>query len=111
MVGAKIAGRVAAAAAQEGDCSEGRLREYDRCWRAAIGRELEIGMRLNRMINRMSAAELDDVVGFLAGKPEILRIIEEHGDIDRPSHLLARMLPHLGLEGLRLARMLRHALD
>lgn len=111
LVAAKIAGRVAAVAVREGDCSEERLREYDRLWRAAIGRELEIGMRLNRMLARMSAAELDEVVGFLAAKPEILRIIEEHGDIDRPSLLLARMLPHLGLEGLRLARLLRHALD
>jgi len=111
LVAAKIAGRVAAVAVQESDCSAKRLLEYDRLWRAAIGRELEIGMRLNRMMNRMSAAELDEVVGFLAGKPGILGIIEEQGDIDRPSHLLARMLPRLGLDGLRLARMLRHALE
>lgn len=111
LVAAKIAGRVAAAAALEGDCSAKPLREYDRLWRAAIGRELKIGMRLNRMMNRMSAAELDEVVGFLARKPQILRIIEEHGDIDRPSHLMVRMLPHLGLEGLQLARMLRHTLE
>lgn len=111
LVAAKIAGEVAAAAALEGDCSAKRLCEYDRLWRAAIGRELMIGMRLNRMMNRMSTAEMDEVVGFLAGKPQILRIIEEQGDIDRPSHLMARMLPHMGMEGLRLARMLRHALD
>lgn len=110
LVAAKIAGRVAVAAVQEGDCSEERLREYDRLWRAAIGRELEIGMRLNRMLARMSAEELDEVVGFLAEKPEILRIIEEHGDIDRPSTLLAKMLPHIGLDGLRMASMMRHAL-
>jgi digeranylgeranylglycerophospholipid reductase len=111
LVAAKIAGSVAAAAAQKGDCSAKRLREYDRRWRAALGRELQIGMRLNRMMNRMSASELDDVVRFLAGKPEILRIIEEHGDIDRPSHLMVKMLPYLGLDGLRLARLLKHVMD
>jgi len=111
LVAAKIAGRVAAVAAHEGDCSAKRLCEYDRFWRSAIGRELQIGMRLNRMMNRMSAAELDEVVSFLAGKPEMLRIIEEHGDIDRPSRLIAKMLPHLGLDGLRLAGLLRYALS
>lgn len=110
LVAAKIAGGVAAAAAMEGDSSAKRLSEYDRLWRAKLGRELEIGMRANRMLNKMSHAELDGVVGYLAGKPRLIKAIEEHGDIDRPSHLMARMLRHLDWDAIKLAGLLRYAL-
>lgn len=111
LVCAKIAGSVAAAAAFEGDCSADRLSEYDRLWRAAIGRELDIGMSVNRLLNRMSSQELDDIIGYLASKPELIKTIEDHGDIDRPSVLMAKMLPKLGLDGLRLVGLLRHILE
>jgi flavin-dependent dehydrogenase len=110
LVAAKIAGGVAAAAAQEGDCSASRLMEYDRLWKAALGRELEIGMRVNRMMSRMSGADLDELVGYLAAKPRLIKAIEEHGDIDRPSRLMARMLRHLDWDAIRLARLLAYAL-
>jgi geranylgeranyl reductase family protein len=110
LVAAKIAGGVAAAAAMEGDGSSKRLMEYDRLWRAALGRELEIGMRVNRMLGKMSALELDELVGYLARKPRLIRAIEEHGDIDRPSRLMARMLRHLDWDAIRLARLLGYAL-
>jgi geranylgeranyl reductase family protein len=110
LVAAKIAGGVAAAAAMEGDGSAERLMEYDRLWRRALGRELEIGMRLNRMLGKMSALELDELVGYLASKPRLIKAIEEHGDIDRPSRLMARMLRHLDWDAIRLARLLGYAL-
>jgi flavin-dependent dehydrogenase len=110
LVAAKIAGGVAAAAAFEGNSSAERLMEYDRLWRARLGRELDIGMRVNRMLNKMSNAELDGVIGYLAGKPGLIRAIEEHGDIDRPSHLMARMLRHLDWDAVKLAGLLRYAL-
>jgi len=110
LVAAKIAGGVAAAAALEGDGSAQRLQEYDRIWRATLGRELEIGMRANRMLNRMSDKELDEVISYLAGKPRLIKTIEEHGDIDRPSRLMMKMLRHLDWDGLKLAGLLRYAL-
>jgi geranylgeranyl reductase family protein len=110
LVAAKIAGGVAAAAAIEGDRTALRLMEYDRLWRAALGRELEIGMRANRMLGKMSDAELDELVGYLAKKPSLIEAIEEHGDIDRPSLLMARMLRHLDWDAIRLARLLGYAL-
>jgi len=110
LVAAKIAGGVAAAAAMEGNSSAERLMEYDRLWRARLGRELDIGMRVNRMLNKMSNAELDGVIGYLAGKPGLIRAIEEHGDIDRPSRLMARMLRHLDWDAVKLAGLLRYAL-
>ncbi len=110
LVAAKIAGKVAATAALEDDFSAKQLAEYDRRWRAALGRELEIGMRVNQLLNRISPAELDEVVSILGKKPKLLRAIEEQGDIDRPSHLLARMLPLLDWDAVRLASLLRHVL-
>ena len=106
LVAAKIAGGVAAAASLEGDPSAGRLAEYDRLWRAALGRELETGMRLHRVLMRMSHAEIDDLVGRISARPGLIKAIEEYGDIDRPSRLMLRMLPHLGLDAIRLARLL-----
>jgi len=110
LVAAKIAGGVAAAASLEGDSSSARLAEYDRLWRAALGRELETGMRLHRVLTRMSHDEIDELVGYLAGRPKLIRSIEEFGDIDRPSRLMARLLPHLDLDAIRLARLLGYAL-
>ena len=110
LVAAKIAGGVAAAAAFEDDSSAERLGEYDRLWRAKLGRELAIGMRVNRMLNKMSNAELDEAVGYLARKPRLIKAIEEHGDIDRPSRLMARMLRHLDWDAVKLAGLLRYAL-
>jgi geranylgeranyl reductase family protein len=104
LVAAKIAGGVAAAAAMEGDGSALRLKEYDRLWRASFGRELEIGMRANRMLSKMSSLELDELVGYLASKPRLIKTIEEHGDIDRPSRLMARMLPLIGLDSINIAK-------
>lgn len=111
LVAAKIAGGVAAAASLEGDSSALRLAEYDRLWRAALGRELETGMRLHRVLTRMSHAEIDELVGYLAGRPKLIRAIEEFGDIDRPSRLLAKMLYNLDLDAIRLARLLGYALS
>lgn len=110
LVAAKIAGFVASAAALERDGTVGRLLEYDRRWRREIGRELEIGMRFHNAMFSMRDCDLDEIVICLAKRPELLSIVEKHGDIDRPSTLFAKMLPHLGIEGFRVARILAGAL-
>jgi geranylgeranyl reductase family protein len=110
LVAAKIAGGVAAEAAMEEDGSLQRLSEYDRLWRQAVGTELETGMRLHRMMNKMTAAETDELIGYIASRPRLIRTIEEHGDIDRPSKLMARLLLQLDWDAIRLARLLGYAL-
>jgi len=95
MVAAKIAGGVAAVAAMEG---------------GLVGCELEMGMRANRVLSKMSALELDELVSYLAGKPRLIKAVEELGDIDRPSRLMARMLRHLDRDAIRRARLLGYAL-
>lgn len=109
LVSARIAGRVAAEAALAGDNSASRLSEYDRLWREEVGRELVVGMRLYRLMQGLSARETDQLLELLS-RPKVVRAIEEHGDIDRPSRLVARMLPALGWSSLELVGLLRLAL-
>jgi geranylgeranyl reductase family protein len=106
---AKIAGRVAASAALEGDSSLERLAEYETLWRRSIGRELELGMWINKILNSLTDRQLDDILSYIERKPRLIRTIEEHGDIDRPSLLFRRMILHIDLEGIAIARMIRKA--
>lgn len=102
LVSAKIAGKVAAAAASEGDTTAARLSEYERRWRAALGREIRLGMIVHRMRAGMADCEMDDLVRHLGGREDLLKIIEEEGDIDRPSQVMKKVAPRMGRSGLRM---------
>ena len=102
LVSAKIAGDVAAAAAAEGDSSAARLSEYERRWRAALGRELRLGMIVHRMRAGTADPEMDDLVRHLAGREDLIRIIEEEGDIDLPSRAIRKVAPRMGSSGLKM---------
>jgi geranylgeranyl reductase family protein len=110
IVCAKIAGGVCAAAALEGDCSQSRLMEYDMLWRKRIGGELRFGMRIHTMLDSLCMKDKDEILSAIASRPGLIRTIEEHGDIDHPGIVAARLLPGLGLAGLRLAGVLSRAL-
>jgi digeranylgeranylglycerophospholipid reductase len=110
LICAKIAGGIAAAASMQGDCSAERLQEYDKRWRALIGRELDIGMRLNQLLTRMSSKDLDETIQYLGKRPDLIKIIVDHGDIDRPSLLMAKILPRIGFDGIKLVKLIKHAL-
>jgi geranylgeranyl reductase family protein len=88
---AKIAGEVAAKAALEKDTSARRLSEYERRWRADIGRELAFGMRFRRMYGRMTDADLNEAVAML-DDPDIAEVMTRYGDIDRPMTLALELL-------------------
>jgi len=106
LVCAKIAGEVAATAASEGDSSVARLSEYERRWRSALNRELRLGMIVHRMRAGMADSELDDLVRHLGGRGDLVGIIEGEGDIDRPSRVMKKVAPRMGLFGLRMAKIL-----
>ncbi len=91
MACARIAGEVAAAAIKRDDTSAVRLAEYEQRWRAAIGRELELGLLARKIFLSLSDADLNRIFRGLAD-PEILRIIAEHGDIDHPSLVLKELI-------------------
>ena len=88
---AKIAGEVAASAAIKGDASVDCLNEYEKRWRAKLGRELGIGMKIHDFMGGLGDAELDDLLGSM-NMPAILDMITEYGDMDHPSILIKKML-------------------
>lgn len=88
---AKIAGKVAAQAALEGDTSAERLSEYDQLWRKGLGKELEIGMKIHDYIGKLEDRQFNDLIGSL-NTPSILNTITEYGDMDHPSILLRKLM-------------------
>ena len=88
---AKIAGRVAAEAALEGNTGSGRLFEYDRLWRKTPGKELEIGMKVHDHIGKLEDRQLNELIASL-NTPSILETITEYGDMDHPSVVLKKLV-------------------
>lgn len=88
---AKIAGRIAAEAALEGDTSASRLSEYDRLWRKGLEKELEIGMKIHDYMGRLEDHQLNELIGSL-NSPSILNTITEYGDMDHPSILIRKLM-------------------
>jgi digeranylgeranylglycerophospholipid reductase len=87
---AKIAGEVAGKAAMEGDITATRLKEYDRLWREAVGRELSVGMRIHQVLGRLNDKDFNELMSFFK-EPEVLELINTYGDIDHPSILIGKM--------------------
>ncbi|MHC1627173.1 MAG: geranylgeranyl reductase family protein [Methanoculleaceae archaeon] len=79
------------AAAVAVDCCEKDdfhgLARYERLWRDDFGRELEIGMRLFSIRQRLTPERIDRIIRAL-NHPDVIRTIIERGDMDRPSGLL-----------------------
>ena len=88
---AKIAGKIAADAVMEGDTSVRRLSEYDKLWRARIGRELAIGRRINEWMVRLSDSEINRLIRVL-DDDELLDLITRYGDMDHPSVVVRKLL-------------------
>jgi digeranylgeranylglycerophospholipid reductase len=111
LICAKIAGNIAAAASKEGDWSAKRLREYDRKWRALVGRELDIGMKFNQLLTRMTNKDIDEAIQYLGKRSDLIKIILDQGDIDQPSLLMMKILPRIGFDGIKLIKLIKKALD
>ncbi|WP_406658032.1 NAD(P)/FAD-dependent oxidoreductase [Methanolobus sp. ZRKC2] len=88
---AKIAGEVAARAALEEDNSAQRLSEYDRRWRAKIGKELTMGMKIHSFMGGLGDSEMDELIASM-NKPPILDTITTYGDMDHPSIVIKKLL-------------------
>jgi len=88
---AKIAGKIAADAVSEGDTSVRRLSEYDKLWRARIGRELAIGRRISEWMARLSDSEINRLIKVL-DDDELLDLITRYGDMDHPSVVVRKLL-------------------
>jgi digeranylgeranylglycerophospholipid reductase len=88
---ARHAAAVAASVCEQGTSNDAALAEYERRWKEDFGRELDFGYRLFEMRQKMSEEDIDTLVRAL-NTPPLLRIIEEYGDMDRPSALVKKLL-------------------
>ncbi|SDF35904.1 geranylgeranyl reductase family [Methanolobus vulcani] len=88
---AKIAGEIAAKAAEQENSSASFLSEYDRQWRAKLGKELAMGMRIHRFAAGLKDKEIDELIGSM-NNSTILDTITRYGDMDHPSILIKKML-------------------
>jgi digeranylgeranylglycerophospholipid reductase len=93
---ARSAGEIAGYAALADDPSHETLREYERRWHQAIGKELRIGLTIRRTLDALSNEEIDAVFSGLDDST-FLHFIADKGDIDYPSRLVAALLPRRDL--------------
>jgi geranylgeranyl reductase family protein len=78
-------------ALDEDELGRDRLQAYHDRWSSTIGRELSIMMRMRHAFLQLDDAAMNDIWERLT-KPEVTRILNEHGDIDYPSKLAFRLL-------------------
>ena len=67
------------------------LAEYERKWRADIGRELDLGFRIFQLRQKISAYDMNELIKAL-DNPEIIRTIIKYGNMDRPGILIKKLL-------------------
>lgn len=87
---ARHAAAVAAEACASDRFDDSVLSGYERRWKADIGNELALGFRFFEMRQHLSGQDIDDLIRAL-DDPEIIRTIEEYGDMDRPSALAKKL--------------------
>lgn len=82
--------------------SRGCPEEYERQWRAALGTEIEFGLRARGAFLSLTPDELDYLVSLLR-EPAVGEFLLSRGDMDRPSRLLRelRRATHLWPLGLK----------
>jgi len=88
---ARHAAEVAVAACGQGRYDDATLADYERRWKADIGRELELGFRIFGLRQKMTHEEIDALVRAL-NDPAILSTIVQHGDMDRPGELVRKLM-------------------
>jgi len=86
----RYAAETAAACLEADDLSDEALAVYEARWKADYGRELALGYRLQLARRRVTPEEIDRLLRAF-GSPKVIHAIVEHGDMDRPSALLARL--------------------
>lgn len=65
--------------------------EYEKRWKADIGRELKTGMALYNIRKRISDTQIDNLLRCM-DTPEVLDDIIKYGDMDRPQKIVRKMI-------------------
>ncbi len=67
------------------------LSSYESCWKNSIGRELKKALYLHRIYRKMRDDDFNRIVEML-NDDELIKIINEYGDIDYPSRVVWKIL-------------------
>lgn len=67
------------------------LSRYEQLWKQDLGKELERGMMMFRLRQSLGPIETDRLVKAMSD-PEILEIIRQYGDMDRPSKVMKELM-------------------
>ena len=67
------------------------LSEYEKCWRRDIGAELKNALYIHRIFKKIKDEEFNAIIKDLKNE-ELVRIINEYGDIDYPSRVAWQIL-------------------
>lgn len=91
---AQLASETLISAAQTQLYSKEILSTYHDQWKKTIGRELSIGLKLNRLYAGFSDEQFDKYIEKF-NEPSLKNTINKYGDIDYPSKLIKPMLKHM----------------
>lgn len=64
---------------------------YEKRCRDDFGRELDVGMQFLKFRRSLTKEDVDKILGIL-NTPEIIKIISEYGDMDKPSLLFKQLI-------------------
>lgn len=90
---ARHAAATATDACERGQYTASVLSAYEKRWKTDFGKELALGYLLFKLRTTLHPSDLEYFVKN-AQDPSFLRLIEMHGDMDRPSHLIRKLLFH-----------------
>lgn len=85
------AANVAALSCEEERFDDVFLSSYESAWSADFGKELDFGYRFLEMRQNITEKDIHDICQAL-NTPEMKRLIVDHGDMDRPTELMLRLL-------------------
>jgi flavin-dependent dehydrogenase len=88
---ARHAVSTALSALENGNTSKKALSQYETLWKNDFGREIELGLNFLKIRRTFTEEDIDAGISAM-NNPEILKIITESGDIDRPSALLRKLV-------------------
>lgn len=87
---ARFAAQTLDEALRRDDLSARRLAGYERRWRARLGCELRTAVWFRRVIERLSDAELDALIGLFRTKDGLSRLMHRHANFDWHHRLILR---------------------
>ncbi|OKY79134.1 MAG: Geranylgeranyl reductase flavoprotein [Candidatus Methanohalarchaeum thermophilum] len=86
-----VCGKIAGEVASRNITNNLDLEVYEERWREKIGKELEIGWKLNKLFFGLQDKKYDRIFDKI-NDPEVIKTIEDYGDIDYPSKLFFKLL-------------------